>query len=85
MSSPAPGGDRVITGAQMRAARAWADEQRPHLLQFDCSGRVLAVVGQLISNTDGWYATDDLHAALHDVDTVDVALELLDAAGLGCV
>lgn len=77
-------GDRVITGARLRAAHTWAQEQRTNLVRFDCAGRVLATVGFLIGDDTGAVTADDLQAALRDVDTVDVALDLLTDTGLGC-
>lgn len=81
---PPADGDRVITGAQMRSARTWAAEHRGYLQAWTCEERVVATVASLIADPQGHYDPQDLRAALHEVDTVDVALDLLTAIGAGC-
>jgi hypothetical protein len=84
MTTTATGGDRVITGRQMRGARTWATEHRGYLEAFSCTERVLAVTGVLITEPDGQYDSADLMAALREQDTIDVTLDLLTDLGLGC-
>lgn len=76
--------DRVIPGSVLRDAREWIEDQRGHLAHFDCVGRVLATVGFLVGDAAGGVVPDVLAAALREVDTVDLALDLLADAGLGC-
>lgn len=81
---PAPDpGERVITGAQLRSTREWLAARTDVLADWTCAERVLATVGALVAG-GGTVAGDDLAAALRDQDTVDVALDLLTDAGVGC-
>lgn len=89
MTTPPPApphapGERVITGEQHRAARQLTVDQRRRLEVSTCAERVILIVGSLIADRDGWFRTEDLRAATHDVDLVDVALDVLTDAGLGC-
>lgn len=83
MTCPAPTTDRVITGAQMREARAWTEQHRGWLEVWTCAERVLAVAGVLVT-TDDRYDVAELQAAIRDVDTVDWILDLLTELGVGC-
>ncbi len=76
--------DRVIPGAQLRLTRDAITDHADQLRTFDCTGRVLAVVGWLVGDAAGGIVPDVLAAALREVDTVDLALDLLTDAGLGC-
>jgi len=81
-TTPTP--DRVVTGAQMRDARAWTEQHRGWLEAWTCAERVLAVTGVLISDGTGAVDNADLQAAIRDPDTVDLTLDLLQDLGLGC-
>ncbi len=77
--------ERVIPGAAHRAARDFLAHNTDQLAGFTCAERVTAVVAVLVTPPgDAEFTGADLLAALREPDTVDLALDMLTDAGLGC-
>lgn len=76
--------DRVVSGTVLRQTREWIADCAELLADWTCAERVLAVVAQLVGDAAGGVVADALLAALREVDTVDLALDLLSDAGVPC-
>lgn len=74
---------RAITAAQYRAAREWVEARTDLLADWSTAEKVLAAVAALIAGV-GSVDQAELRRALHEVETVDAALDLLAACGVGC-
>lgn len=74
-------GERVITGAQLRATTRWVFVTADILARWTQAERVLVVLAGLLADDDGWIDAADLAQALTEPDTIECALGVLNSHG----